>query len=77
MNTNTKKTAFIIAFEGRYLENQTLYAAEILNDFISHRPLKDHHMVQNKNNKIPIKSLHIERKRQDYIYIKWEYWSTL
>ena len=55
MNTSTSaKSAVIIKFQGRYLKNQISYAVEILNDFILHGPLTEHHIAQNKKNKIPI-----------------------
>ena len=58
---NTSTTAESVAsfiLEGRYLENQTSWAVEILKYFISHGPLTDWHIVQNKTSKWPLKSLH-------------------
>ena len=49
MNASTSaESVASIKFEGRYLENQTSYAVEILHDFISHGPLTKSHMVPNK-----------------------------
>ena len=59
MNTSTSAesvASFIL--EGRYLENKTPYAVEILHDFISYGPLTDLHMFRNKTSKLPLKSLH-------------------
>ena len=59
MNTSTSAesvASFIL--EGRYLENQTPWAIEILHDFIPYGPLTDLHMVRNKTSKLPLKSLH-------------------
>ena len=57
---NTSTTAVSVAsfiLQGRYLENQTSKAVEILHDFISYNPLTDLHMVQNKASKLRLKSL--------------------
>ena len=55
-NTSTNaKFEVSIKFEHRYLENQTLQAAEILKDFVLHGPLKVQPMVRNKTDEIPIK----------------------
>ena len=57
MNASTSAesvASFIL--EGRYLENQTSYAVEIMHDFISYGPLTDLHMVRNKTSKQPLKS---------------------
>ena len=59
MNTSTSATSvasFIL--EGRYLENQTSQPVEILKHIISHGPLTDQDIIQNKTSKLPLKSLH-------------------
>ena len=58
---NTSTTAESVAsfiLEGRYLENQTSWTVDILKYFISHGPLTDWYIVQNKTSKGPLKSLH-------------------
>ena len=59
MNTSTSAesvASFIL--EGRYLENQTPKAVEILHDFIPYGPLTDLYMIRNKTSELPLKSLH-------------------
>ena len=59
MNTSTSaESVASIELEGRYLDNQTPWAVEILIDCISHGPLTESHMVQNKTSELPMKSLH-------------------
>ena len=57
MNTSTS-AEFVASFilEGRYLKSQTSYTVEILNYFISHGPLTEFYMVQNKTSKLSLKS---------------------
>ena len=59
MNTSTSaESVASFLFEGRYLESQTSWAIEILNDFVSHGPVTELHMVQNKTSNLPLQSLH-------------------
>ena len=59
MNTSTgAESAASFILEGLFLKNQTSWAVEIFNVFISHGPLTELHMVQNKTSKLPLKSLH-------------------
>ena len=56
-NSTSAESVASFILEGRYLENQTSQAAEILHDFISYYPLTDLNMVQTKASKLPLKSL--------------------
>ena len=59
MNTSTSaESVASLILEGRYLENLTSEAVEILQDFMSCGPLTEIHMVRNQTSKLPLKSLH-------------------
>ena len=59
MNTSfSAESMASFTLEGRYLENQTPSAVEILHDFKPYGPLTDLCMVWNNTGKLPLESFH-------------------